>query len=120
MEWWNGGSHRTAPKKFRVRLTAGKVLASIFGIKMACFLQKCPASTDKVSPQETGFQSLDHPLYSPDLAPPYYHLFPGLKKLFDGRHFSSVAEINSASKTGLDGYKFIYFFLLFAKGRATV
>ena len=27
-----------------------------------------------------GFQFLDHPLYSPDLAPLNYHLFPGLKK----------------------------------------
>ena len=26
-----------------------------------------------------GFQYLDHPPYSPDLAPSYYHLFPGLK-----------------------------------------
>jgi len=27
-----------------------------------------------------GFQYLDHPPYSPDLAPSEYHLFPGLKK----------------------------------------
>jgi len=27
-----------------------------------------------------GFQVLDHPPYSPDLAPSDYHLFPGLKK----------------------------------------
>ena len=27
-----------------------------------------------------GFQSLDHPPYSPDLAPSDNHLFPGLKK----------------------------------------
>jgi histone-lysine N-methyltransferase SETMAR len=27
-----------------------------------------------------GFQYLDRPLYSPDLAPSDYHLFPGLKK----------------------------------------
>ena len=27
-----------------------------------------------------GFQRLDHPPYSPDLAPSDYHLFPGLKK----------------------------------------
>ena len=26
-----------------------------------------------------GFQCLDHPTYPPDLAPPDYHLFPGLK-----------------------------------------
>jgi hypothetical protein len=27
-----------------------------------------------------GFQCLDHPPYSPDLAPSDYHLFPGLKR----------------------------------------
>jgi len=27
-----------------------------------------------------GFQLLDHPPYSPDLAPSDYHLYPGLKK----------------------------------------
>jgi len=27
-----------------------------------------------------GFQYLDHPPYSPDLAPSDYHPFPGLKK----------------------------------------
>jgi len=27
-----------------------------------------------------GFQCLDHPPYSPDLAPSDYHQFPGLKK----------------------------------------
>ena len=36
-----------------------------------------------------GFQCLDHPPYSPDLFPLDYHLFPGLKKLLKGRHFSS-------------------------------
>jgi len=29
---------------------------------------------------DLGFQCLDHPPYSPDVAPSDYHLFPGLKK----------------------------------------
>ena len=33
------------------------------------------------------FQCLDHPPYSPDLAPSDYHLFPGLKKQLKGCHF---------------------------------
>jgi histone-lysine N-methyltransferase SETMAR len=32
-----------------------------------------------------GFLCLDHPPYSPDLAPLDYHLFPGLKKQFKGK-----------------------------------
>ena len=50
-----------------------------------------------------GLQCLDHPHYSPDLAPSDYHLFPGLKKQLKGRHFSSDAEIIAAAETWLDG-----------------
>ena len=50
-----------------------------------------------------GFQYFDHPLYSPDMAPSNYHLFPGLKKQLKGRHFSSDAEVIAAAETWLDG-----------------
>jgi len=50
-----------------------------------------------------SFQCLDHPPYSPDLAPSDYHLFPGLKKQLKGRHFSSDAEVIAAAETWLDG-----------------
>jgi len=48
-----------------------------------------------------GFQCLDHPPYSPDLAPSDYHLFPGLKKQLKGRHFSSDVEVTVAAETWL-------------------
>jgi len=50
-----------------------------------------------------GFQCLDHPPYSPDLALTHYHLFPGLKKQLKGRHFSFDVEVISAAETWLDG-----------------
>jgi len=50
-----------------------------------------------------GFQCVDHPPYSPDLAPSDYHLFPGLKKQLKGRHFSSDAEVITAAEIWLDG-----------------
>ena len=56
-----------------------------------------------------GFQCLDHPLYSRDLTPSEYHLFPGLKNL-KVRHFSSDAEIIDAAETWLDGQHFDFFF----------
>ena len=46
-----------------------------------------------------GFQCLDHPPYSPDLAPSDYHLFSGLKKQLNGRHFSSDAEVMFTAET---------------------
>jgi len=45
-----------------------------------------------------GFQCLDHPPYSLDLAPSDYHLFPGLKKQLGGCHFSSDAEVIAAAE----------------------
>jgi len=52
---------------------------------------------DNVSAQRTlatqkklaylGFHCLDHPPYSPDLAPSDYHLFHGLKKTTEGSPF---------------------------------
>jgi len=49
-----------------------------------------------------GFQCLDHPPYSLDLALSDYHLFPGLKKQLKGRNFSSDAEVIAAAETWLD------------------
>jgi len=49
-----------------------------------------------------GFQCLDHPPYSLDLAPSDYHLFPRLKKQLKGHHFSSDAEVTAAAETWLD------------------
>jgi len=50
-----------------------------------------------------GFQFLDHPPYSLDLAPCDYHLFPELKKQMKGHHFSSNMEVIAAAETWLDG-----------------
>ena len=56
-----------------------------------------------------GFQCLDHPPSSPDLAQLGYHLFPGLKKQLKGRHFSSDAEVIPAAETWLDGQRSDFF-----------
>jgi len=56
-----------------------------------------------------GFQLLDHPPYSPDLALSDYHLFPRLKKQLKGRHFSSDAEVIAAAETWLDGPSDFFF-----------
>ena len=57
-------------------------------IKMVLFLHNAPAPRALATQKKlayTGFQCLDHPPYSPDLAPSVYHLFPGLKKQLKGR-----------------------------------
>jgi len=59
-----------------------------------------------------AFQCLDHPPYSPGLAPSDYHLFPGLKKKqMKGRQVSSDAEVIAATETWLDGQASDFLFL---------
>jgi len=42
-----------------------------------------------------GWQVLDYPLYSPDMSPPAFDLFPELKKPLRGRRFRSVEEVSN-------------------------
>jgi len=46
-----------------------------------------------------GFQCLDHPPYSLNLAPSDYHLFSGLEKQLKGCHFSTDMEVIAAAET---------------------
>lgn len=39
-----------------------------------------------------------HPLYSPDLAPSDYHLFPALKRFLGGKRFVNDEELKNAVK----------------------
>ena len=95
--------------------------------KWSCSCTTIPRLTGHLQPRKkkkTGQPelpvSLDHPPYSPDLAPSDYHLFPGLKKQLEGRQFSSDAEVVAAAETWLDGQPSEFFFLSgLAKVRAT-
>jgi len=77
------------------------------------------ALADQTKLAYLGFQCLDHPPFSPDLAPSDYHLFPELKKQLKGRQFSSDSEVIAAAETWLDGQLSEFFFEWLAKVRAT-
>jgi len=49
--------------------------------------------------RQCGFQQLNHPPYSPDLAPSDYFLFRVMKKLLRGKRFSSDEEVKEAVTT---------------------
>jgi len=66
-----------------------------------------------------GFQCLDHPPYSSDLAPSDYRLFPGLKKTIETSPFFVHAEVIAAAETWLDGQLSDTFFEWLAEVRAT-
>ena len=51
--------------------------------------RQCPGSPGTCNPEATGLPGLPvslSPTLTPDLVPSDYHLFPGLKKQFKGRH----------------------------------
>jgi len=66
-----------------------------------------------------GLQYLDHPLYSPDLTPSDYHLFPGLKTIENSPFF--VRRVDHRCGGDLVGRTTfqIFFFEWIAKFRAT-
>uniref|UniRef100_A0A8D2KSQ6 Tc1-like transposase DDE domain-containing protein n=1 Tax=Varanus komodoensis TaxID=61221 RepID=A0A8D2KSQ6_VARKO len=50
----------------------------------------------KAAVQDCGFEEINHPPYSPDLAPSDYYLFPNLKKDLCGKRFSNDEELKVA------------------------
>ena len=46
--------------------------------------------------RECGYELLPHPLYSPDLAPSDFHLFPNLKNYLSGEKYETNDDVISA------------------------
>ncbi|GBP21071.1 hypothetical protein EVAR_11102_1 [Eumeta japonica] len=115
------------PKKFKVQKSASKLMATIFGIVKArrsyrsdvgsyraecCFYKTMHLSTRRVSRQalkDTGFSEIDHPPYSPDLAPRDYFLFSNLKKELRGRRFLDDNQMKMAVESHFDCKEKEYF-----------
>jgi hypothetical protein len=55
------------------------------------------------------FQCLDHPSYSPDLAPPVYHLFPGVKETIGRWPYFVRHRGYCCRETWLEGQTFEFF-----------
>jgi len=66
-----------------------------------------------------GFQCLDHPPYSPDLAPSDYHLFPELKKTIESSPFFFRRGGHCCRRDLVGRTTFWFFFEWLAKFRAT-
>jgi histone-lysine N-methyltransferase SETMAR len=49
--------------------------------------------------QRLGFELLPHTPYSPDLAPPDYHIFGPLKETLRGHRFGSHGDVQQAVQT---------------------
>lgn len=57
-----------------------------------------------------GFEKLNHPPYSPDLAPSDYYLFPKMKKELRGKKFGDDEEVKSAISAYFDSQDKSFFF----------
>lgn len=60
--------------------------------------------------RDCGFEQIDHPPYSPDMAPSDYYLFGNLKKDLRGRHFSDDEEVKAAVWAHFEDKPKEYFF----------
>ena len=58
---------------------------------------------------ELSFESILHPLCSPDLAPSDSYLFPNLKKWLCGRHFKSNEEVEWETEGYFGGFDKPYY-----------
>jgi len=99
----------------------GKVTKGVLSLYDNAPAHRALATQNKLA--YLGFQCLDHPSYSPDLAPSEYHLFPGLKKQLKGRHFSSDTEVITAAETWLDEQLYKFFLMAcksYSKGLRSV
>jgi histone-lysine N-methyltransferase SETMAR len=59
--------------------------------------------------RQCGFQQLNHPPYSPDLAPSDYFLFRVTKTFLRGKQFSSDEDVKEKSRPSLKSSQKIFF-----------
>lgn len=68
------------------------------------------AGVVQVAIKDLGFEQLDHPPYSPDMAPSDYYLFRDLKKALRGRRFSTDDELKAAVMDYFDSKESDYYY----------
>lgn len=67
------------------------------------------ARVSKAAVRDCGFEEINHPPYSPDLAPSDYYLFPNLKKDLRGKRFVDDEELKAAINEHFSGKEESYF-----------
>lgn len=53
--------------------------------------------------EQLGYELVQHPPYSPDLAPSDYYLFPNLKRMLQGTRFHSNSEVETQTTAYFEG-----------------
>ena len=79
----------------------GKVSREVLLLHDNAPIHKCKVVQAAI--RQAGFIELNHPVYSPDIAPTDYHLFSNLKKFLRLKNFSSDDEIVTTVEDCLTG-----------------
>ena len=93
VQWKRSGS--PLPKKFRTR-RRGKLAAGVLLLHDNAPLHKSRVAQAAI--RECKFEQLNHPPYSPDLAPSDYYLFRNLKSHLRGTRFRDDDELKAATE----------------------
>lgn len=59
--------------------------------------------------EQLRYELVEHPPYSPDLAPSDYYLFPNLKKMLQGRRFTSNEEVETQTNAYFEALPKLYY-----------
>ena len=86
------------------RETVRETLTKDLDMRNVC-AKMVPKELTKESKQEIlaakQITVLEHPAYSPDLAPSNFFLFPKIKEILKGRHFDDIDDIRSNTTAAL-------------------
>ena len=95
----------------------GKLSAGILLLHDNAPVHKADVVIDAI--RECKFKQLDHPPYSPDIAPRDYYLFRELKKVLRGKRFNCISEVISETESFFDKKEKTFFSdgLIFLKHR---
>ncbi|UYV84091.1 hypothetical protein LAZ67_X001152 [Cordylochernes scorpioides] len=94
----------SAPKKAKVTISAGKVMAIVFwdckGVLLVDYLPpnttvNAASSNDPNVAGKLKWEIFTHPPYSPDVSPSDFHLFAALKLHLGGKHFVNDDEVQA-------------------------
>ena len=96
-----------------VRVTACQVSLCASSQQACCSFvttRQCTSAKSQAAIRQCGFQQLNHPPYSPDLAPSDYFLFRVMKKFLCGKRFSSDEEVKEVGTTRFEEQSKDFFF----------
>ena len=111
MSW--GVTYAASAQCDSVRVTACQVSLCASSQQACCSFmttRQCTSAKSQATIQQCGFQQLNHPPYSPDLAPSDYFLFRVMKKFLRAKRFSSDEEVKEAVTTWLEEQSKDFFF----------